>query len=609
MTVDSRLDSLASINRGEHLSSDQSKNMPLVEPSRRGDSLLYRARVGIQFFRVSHAQISALAIMAVVSGVFEVVAIAMIVEAATALSAHRNVVQVSVLGARTAPLTIEAFLFVALGAVLLRTVTQLVTAYVPVRLTASVAAGLRKRLIDDYLSADWTKQAAGRQGLLTDLVGNQCEQASSYVGNLVGSLAAFLNFLTLALLAVTISPIAFVGIAVVGGALYILLRPVTKAGERRSAGLSAASQQLAGDVEVIVGMAEEITTFNVRDVYSASACTAIEQVRRGRLAVDFLGRILWSAYQNVALALIVAALFLVALRPETSLTSFGAVVLILMRALVAGQVFQSSYHQTQQLWPFVQRLRAVVQDLEDRRETRGAEQMPSAAPVQMRSVGFRYPAGPPVLSGVCLDVAKGEVIGIIGKSGAGKSTLVQLLVGLRFPEVGEYLVAGVPVPRYSADEWARNVAYVPQETRIVTASILDNIRFGRSIEDAKLEDAARAAAIHEDILKLPLGYATRISHRTEALSGGQRQRLCLARALAGEPQLLVLDEPTSALDSVTEQAICSMIDRLRGRVTVVVVAHREAILRVCDRILTVDAGTVSAAAMATSALLPGRCPE
>jgi ABC-type multidrug transport system fused ATPase/permease subunit len=221
--------------------------------------------------------------------------------------------------------------------------------------------------------------------------------------------------------------------------------------------------------------------------------------------------------------------------------------------------------------------------------------------VAFENVSFAYNAGRPVLSEITFEVNAGEVIGIIGPSGAGKSTLVQLLLQLRTPDSGRYLVNGTPADAFARDDWHRQVAYVPQEPRLLHASVAENIRFFRSMDDEAVERAARLARIHEDIMTWPGGYETTIGPRADAVSGGQQQRICLARALAARPEVLVLDEPTSALDPHSETLIGESLSALKHELTLFIIAHRMSTLDICDRVMVIVAGRL--VAFDTKALL------
>jgi ABC-type multidrug transport system fused ATPase/permease subunit len=199
-----------------------------------------------------------------------------------------------------------------------------------------------------------------------------------------------------------------------------------------------------------------------------------------------------------------------------------------------------------------------------------------------------------VLSDISFVVAAGESVGIVGPSGAGKSTLIQILLRLRTPCNGRYLVNGLPSEQLARDDWHRLVAYVPQEPRLVHASIADNVRFFRDLSDDAVERACRLARIHDDIVRWSSGYDTLVGPRADAVSGGQQQRICLARALAGQPDVLVLDEPTSALDARSEALIQESLTAVKDETTLFIIAHRISTLDICDRVMVIVDGRLEA---------------
>jgi ABC-type multidrug transport system fused ATPase/permease subunit len=191
-------------------------------------------------------------------------------------------------------------------------------------------------------------------------------------------------------------------------------------------------------------------------------------------------------------------------------------------------------------------------------------------------------------------VRGGETVGVIGPSGAGKSTLIQILLRLREPDNGRYLVNEHPVRDYISRDWHTRVSYVPQQPRLLHASVAENIRFMRDIDDDAVRRAAELARIHDDIVSWPDGYETTVGPRVDAVSGGQQQRICLARALAARPQVLVLDEPTSALDPHSERLIQASLKTLRHEMTLFIIAHRMSTLDICDRVMVIIDGRLTA---------------
>jgi ABC-type multidrug transport system fused ATPase/permease subunit len=206
-------------------------------------------------------------------------------------------------------------------------------------------------------------------------------------------------------------------------------------------------------------------------------------------------------------------------------------------------------------------------------------------------VTFEYEAGLPVLRDVSFEARPGEIIGIVGPSGAGKSTLVQLILRLREPSTGRILASGEESRDLSIDDWYEAVAFVSQDARLFAGTVADNIRFFRTdVQQDSLERAAKLAHIHDDIVAWPLGYDTWVGERGGQLSGGQKQRLCIARALVGDPEMVVLDEPTSALDVRSESLMRETMASLGEAHTVFIVAHRLSTLSICDRIMVILGG-------------------
>ena len=197
-----------------------------------------------------------------------------------------------------------------------------------------------------------------------------------------------------------------------------------------------------------------------------------------------------------------------------------------------------------------------------------------------------------ILVGVSLSLEPGESLAIIGPSGAGKSTLVRLLTGLWQPNVGVVRLDHVDLAQWPREELGPWIGYVPQDVELFPGTVADNIARLGEVDSAMVVRAAQRAGVHELILTLPEGYDTVIDARGVMLSPGQRQRIALARALFGEPKLLVLDEPNSNLDGAGEIALGQALKSLSGQVTVIVVTHRSALVQHMDKMLVLEAGRV-----------------
>jgi ATP-binding cassette, subfamily C, bacterial len=213
--------------------------------------------------------------------------------------------------------------------------------------------------------------------------------------------------------------------------------------------------------------------------------------------------------------------------------------------------------------------------------------------IKLSGVHFRYDKkrGPDVLDGLDLKVTAGSVVAIVGASGAGKSTVADLLMGLQVPDAGSVAVDGQTLtgPRLAA--WRRSI--VPQEGFLFNQSIRANLQWAApDASDADLRRALALTGADSVVATMPEGLDIIVGERGARLSGGERQRIILARALLRNPALLILDEATSALDHESERAVWTIIDRLRGSATVIVIAHRISTLRNADQIAVLDGGRI-----------------
>ncbi|MEY2884637.1 MAG: hypothetical protein RL490_2361 [Pseudomonadota bacterium] len=216
--------------------------------------------------------------------------------------------------------------------------------------------------------------------------------------------------------------------------------------------------------------------------------------------------------------------------------------------------------------------------------------------ITFRNVSFRYPGSARrTLDAVSFSIAPGERVAIIGRVGSGKSTITRLALGLYQPEDGAVLIDGSDIRQLHPDDIAASIGSVLQDIVLLSGSIRDNIALGDpAISDAEVLRASRLAGAHDFIGSLPEGYDRQLADRGEGLSGGQRQAIAIARALAGTKPMLLMDEPTSAMDNQSE---ADLIDRLaedlEGR-TLLLVTHRQSLLRLCTRIIMVDGGRIIA---------------
>lgn len=534
------------------------------------------------------------AVTAGAAGLADATALLTIAHVAVTVSVGDDAVGIDV-----GPLDVELSVTAALVAAVALLAVRLVAGWVLARTVATIGAGVlqqvRRELVGSYLAASWPVQASVPEGRLAELLSDHSltiARGATVIAAGVGSAA---SFVALVLAAVVIAPVvSVVALAVLGGLLLLVL-PRLRSARSAAGGLARSSMRLAESAAELSGVSVEITAFGVGDEVRHRLQREIDESGRRFAEVQFVRRFQPHVVQTLGLAVIVTGLVALAAVDRLDVATAGASVAIVLRALLAAQPMHHLLQQVREVAPFVEAVRSEQARLDAARVADGGEPVGRVGALRLEGVAVRPGPGRVALREVDLEVAPGEIVGVTGPSGSGKTTLLQVLVRLRQPDAGVYRVDGRPAHDLDRRGWCRRVAFVPQESRLLGATVLDTLRFLRDrIGDEELTAAARLAHVDDDVASWPGGYAAVVGPRSATLSGGERQRLSLARALAGEPDLLVLDEPTSALDRQSEALVRDTLAQLRGRTTVVIVAHRLSTLQLCDRIVVLEAGRITA---------------
>jgi ABC-type multidrug transport system fused ATPase/permease subunit len=560
-----------------------------------------RIRELAPFLGMSRGIVALLAGAAVLAGFAEAAVLSVIAYTATTLSqSGGGSVPLEVSGQTFADITIPTLLAIAFALVVVRLALQEVGAYLPARLNADLQLTVRDDLWASFLSASWSVQSQEREGGLQGVLTTQVTQATQAVLTAATGFSAGVTFVALLVAALLINVFAAAVTIVVGSVLFLALRPLTRLARRFTHDLGTATVDYGSNISESVRLAEEIGVFDVGAEVKQRSHGLAQRIRHAAFWSQLLSRNIAPLYQSAAMLIIIGALGGLYATDSTRVAALGAVVLILVRALSYGQAMQSAYHAVNESIPLVDLVQSAHARYLGAEVGDGEITLASVTQLEFRHVSFCYGAGPDVLDDVSFVVSAGETVGIVGPSGAGKSTLVQLVLRLRSATRGTVLVNGRSIDDFSRPDWLRRVAFVPQEPQLFSGSVRDNIRFFRPwITDHAVQEAARRAHVHSEILGFQDGYETVIGQRADAVSGGQRQRICMARALVGSPDFLVLDEPTSALDMRSEELLRRSFEELRGTVTLLIIAHRLSTLNVCDRIMVFAAGRLEAFASAT----------
>jgi ABC-type multidrug transport system fused ATPase/permease subunit len=476
-----------------------------------------------------------------------------------------------------------------------RLALSIVGVRISARLSADVTTDQRHRLSHAYLRTSWAIQQAEPAGRLQELLTSFVQRVNQTITALtqaVTSLLSLIAFLATGIAVDFMSTLAvLVALALVGSVLTPLRRRI----RQRSALAARANLEFANAVSELGSLGLEMQTFGVQNRFAERIDELTAQTTATQRKVQMLIGSLSPIYMTLAYAAVLAGVAILTIVGFEDLAVIGAVMLLMLRSLSYGQQVASAAGTLAANAPFLDRIRDTVERYAGSPASSGRAVPAGLTPLEAESVEFSYVPGRPALTGLSFRIDGGDVVGVIGPSGAGKSTLAQILLGLRPTTHGTLRANGTDLAAVDRTWWSRRVAFVAQEALLFTGTVAENIRFFREgVDHATLRRAAAQANILTDVEALPDGFDTHLGERGSQLSGGQRQRLSIARALAGDPELLVLDEPTSALDGKSEALIRETLAQLKGSMTIVIIAHRMSTLEICDRIMVIEGGRMTA---------------
>lgn len=541
------------------------------------------------------SKIIGVALLSAVSGVLEALVLMLVVAAALAISQDGTANEVTVPGLGSVTLDVPWLLVLASVFAVLSAAGHFTIARLGARISAEVLATSRARALRAFANAPWSRQAADREGALQETVSTLSAQTSMLSFTFTTTVAGFMSLGAMLAAAVIVDPVVCVVVVVVAATLFVALRPVSRLTRRRATRFVSSNARFNEQVAEASSLAMEMRVFGVNGIEGERLVDQAEATAEDVYRTRFASRAGANLYRDAAILFMVGAVAVLYAFGGVDLAAVGSIVLLMVRALSYAQQAHAGLQQVHEFSPNMVELDRRLRSLQSSQEPTGTVVIAQVGDVVLQRVSYAYGDDPPALVGVDLVIPRGEQLGIVGPSGSGKSTLVQILLRLRRPTDGTLSVHGRDYTEVDPGTWAHLVSLVPQEPRLFAGTVLDNITYFRGgISRADAIEAAKKAHVAAEIEQLPHGFDTVLGPRGGGLSGGQRQRLAIARALVGQPQLLVLDEPTSALDVHSERLLQQTIAELHGSITMVIVAHRLSTIAACDRLVILDGGRVAA---------------
>jgi len=459
---------------------------------------------------------------------------------------------------------------------------------------ARIATDLRLSLIRAAMQSRWSHYLQLSVGRLSNAIATEAQRASESFQYAAEMAATLLNAVIYLGIAMAISWKAGLVIGVAGAVLVLLLqtliRSSRRAGQRQTVLLKSMLITITGQltaVKPLKAMARE-------DHVDALLSDQTRQLK-GALKRQVESKEALAALQEPLLAILVGIGFYFSLTVlKMPLSEVLVMLFMLARTVAYLSKAQKAYQQVvvreSAYW-------SIVDDIEAAQSARepigGSVQSELSSAIRFDNVSFTHGGQRTVLKDASFVIPAYELSVIIGPSGAGKTTLLDLVAGLQHAESGKILIDGESLETLDLRHWRRQIGYVAQESVMVDESVAYNLTLGEDISEAEIREALRAADALSFVESMAEGLQSRVGEGGSRLSGGQRQRLAIARALLHKPRLLILDEATSALDPEAQAAIIETVCHLKGKLTILAVAHQDRLIKAADRIFRLSNGHIS----------------
>lgn len=495
------------------------------------------------------------------------------------------------------PVSLGPLLVVFAVLVSLRAVINSVRAVTSQRFEMQVVDGLRSRVWDALLHCDWRVVSAMRQSDNTSLLITNIDRIGDGFNALLSFLALAITLVGLGAAAFAIAPLAALAAAAGGAIVLFVYRRMRRRATMLGMQLGAAYRDIHGNLSEGLRSLREIKSLGLEQEVSERGTASFANLRKAQISYvrDIgLGQIV---LHTAGAALLATAVWFSMTWHYAGISQVLPLVALFARGLPLLGALQEAWQNWAHCSSAIGETISLIRRAENAREP---EIGSTIAPVLADTIAFDHATvsfcgtSQPALDDASLVIQAGSITALIGPSGSGKSTLADLAGGLLAPDSGSVSVDGKLLEGVQRRAWRTKVAYVQQESVVFSGTIRENLaRASPAADEVRIRRAlTEASALFVD--QLPDGINTLIGEGGRRLSGGEQQRIALARALMRDPALLILDEATSALDTANEAAITQAIAALKGKLTIMIIAHRGALVGLADQVVRLDSGRIVA---------------
>lgn len=474
-----------------------------------------------------------------------------------------------------------------------KAIIALVVSYIRVNVAADYEARERSALFSLFLKTKWPFLLNQKLGHLETLLMTNVHYGSIALEHFCNVAIILVGLLVYLFVAINVSFVVTAFTLLLGAILFIFFKPFFKSTKVSSKDIEEINKKIAHYVgENILGLKTIKITSAGQDV-AVRGGGYFKELKKLSVKMGFIRSVGGILIQPVGL-IFVSVIFAFSYKTDNfSLGAMAVIVYLIQRIFTYFQSIQASLGIVAELSSYLQALSDTKENIERNLEANGGlDKFIFQKSLEFKNINFSY-GEKKILNNVSFSINKGEMIGLVGPSGAGKTTVTDIILRLFKPNDGEIILDDKNINEIDMNEWRERVGYVSQDIFLMNDTIGNNIKFyNKSISDEETIRVAKMANIFDFIEQLPQKFDTVIGERGVLLSVGQRQRIVIARVLARKPDFLILDEATSALDNESEAQIQKVIENLKGKITVLVIAHRLSTVIDSDKLIVLENGRV-----------------
>ncbi|PIR13676.1 hypothetical protein COV49_01375 [Candidatus Falkowbacteria bacterium CG11_big_fil_rev_8_21_14_0_20_39_10] len=478
---------------------------------------------------------------------------------------------------------------------IIKTIVLIIFSYINIRITSGYEERTRTNLLKLTLGANWSHLIEQRLGHLETILLINVQNSKGLLAQISITIMTLTSLAAYTIVAINISlPITLITF-VLGGLLFLFFKPLIY----RIRNISYEQERINRSIshfinENILGL-KTIKIMNVGERINKVGRKYFNEIKNISIRSYVLSIFTSSLMEPISI-IFIAIIFAISYKAtEFNFAALMAIIYLSKQIFIYITELQQQIIGMNATAPYLKKvLEYEKQAIDNKEDNAGQDIFEFNKVLKFNNVSFGYNSGDKILEKVSFEIKKGELVGLVGPSGAGKTTIVDLILRLFNPVEGEILLDNKEISKINLDKWREGIGYVSQDIFLKNDTIFNNIKFyNNNLTKEEIEEAAKMANIYDFIMATEKGFDTEVGERGVMLSGGQRQRLIIARILAKKPQLLVLDEATSALDNESEIKIQKVIEKLKGKITVLAIAHRLSTVINSDKLVILENGKIS----------------